>query len=60
MMFRSWYGRNDMIYSEFKIGEKTKEIWAGDLVTECEFLAKLGNGQMLFYDIEYKCFRRVF
>jgi hypothetical protein len=45
---------------KFKIGESTKDIWCGDLVTECEFLADLGQGQMLFYDIKGKSFRRVY
>jgi hypothetical protein len=45
---------------KFKVGDKTKDIWAGDIVSECEFLADLGEGRMLFYDVTCKCFRRVF
>ena len=45
---------------QFKLGDKTRSVISGDLVTECEFLSDLGNGQMLFYDITLKCFRRVF
>jgi len=44
----------------FKLGDKTTDVWAGDIVTECEYLADLGQGRMLFYDIKFKCFRRVF
>ncbi len=45
---------------KFKLGEKTNKVWAGDFVSECEFLADLGEGRMLFYDTTAKCFRRVF
>lgn len=45
---------------KFKLGNKTKDIWAGDLVTECEYLGELGQDRMLFYDTKFKCFRRVF
>ena len=45
----------------FKLGDKTKNIWSGDLVSECEFICYLEDGhKMLFYDVTYKCFRRVF
>ena len=44
----------------FTIGEKTKDVWAGDIVTTCEYLGNLGQGRMLFYDTTFKCFRRVF
>lgn len=43
-----------------KIGDKTKEIWSGDIVTECEFLGHIDGGRMLFYDTTLKCFRSVF
>jgi hypothetical protein len=45
---------------EFKVGDKTKDVWAGDFVATCEYLCNLGQGRMLFYDVECKCFRRVF
>ena len=45
---------------KFKLGDKTKDIWSGDLVSECEFIADLGEGRMLFYDIKDQSFRRVF
>jgi hypothetical protein len=45
---------------KFKVGESTKDIWCGDIVTECEFLMDLGHGQMLFYDVKDKSFRKVF
>lgn len=44
----------------FKLGDKTRNIWCGDLISECEFITNLGQGRMLFYDIDYKCFRLVF
>lgn len=45
---------------KFEVGESTEDIWCGDIVTRCEFLADLGQGQMLFYDVKDKCFRKVF
>lgn len=45
---------------KFKLGDKTTDVWAGDIVTECEYLGDLGQGRMLFYDTRFKCFRRVF
>jgi hypothetical protein len=45
---------------KFKLGDKTKDVWAGDIVTNCEYLGDLGQGRMLFYDTWFKCFRRVF
>ena len=45
---------------KFELGEKPKDIWSGDLVSECEFLADIGEGRMLFYDTTFKCFRKVF
>lgn len=45
---------------KFEVGDKTKDIWSGDLVSECVFLANIGQGRMLFYDETFKCFRRVF
>jgi len=45
---------------KFKLGDKTRDVWAGDLVSTCEYLGDLGQGRMLFYDVTFKCFRRVF
>ena len=45
---------------KFEVGESTEDIWCGDIVTKCEFLANVGNGQMLFYDVMDKSFRKVF
>lgn len=45
---------------KFKLGDKTQEVWAGDIVTTCEYLADIGQGRMLFYDTKFKCFRRAF
>jgi hypothetical protein len=45
---------------KFEVGEQTKDIWCGDIVTTCEFLTNLGSGCMLFYDIKDKSFRKVF
>lgn len=45
---------------KFEVGDKTRNIWSGDLVSECVFLANIGQGRMLFYDETFKCFRRVF
>lgn len=44
----------------FKPGDVTKDVWCGDLVTECEFIRYLAQGSMLFYDRTFKCFRRAF
>lgn len=44
----------------FKIGDTTPNVWAGDFVTVCEYLGDLGQGRMLFWDVQNKCFRRVF
>ncbi len=44
----------------FKLGERTDEVWAGDLVTDCEFIADVGQGRMVFYDRGYRCFRLAF
>lgn len=45
---------------KFEVGEKTRDVWSGDLVSDCVFLATIGQGRMLFYDETFKCFRRVF
>lgn len=45
---------------KFKRGDVTKEVWAGDLVCECEYIDNLGEGRMRFYDRTSKCFRCVF
>lgn len=45
---------------KFEVGEITEDVWSGDIVSKCEFLANLGQGQMLFYDTTAKCFRKVF
>lgn len=45
---------------KFKVGEVTEDIWSGDIVSKCEFLADLGEGHMLFYDTTFKCFRKTF
>ena len=46
---------------EFTIGQKTKDVWSGDLVRECEFITYLDKGRgMLFYDLSSRCFRYVF
>jgi hypothetical protein len=44
----------------FKLGDKTRDVWAGDIVTTCEYLGSLGQGRLLFYDTTCKCFRRVY
>jgi len=49
-----------MSMKKFKLGDKTKKVWAGDIVTECEFICDLDRGNMLFYDTKFKCFSRVF
>lgn len=46
--------------TRFKPGDKTRKIWAGDLVSECVFLQYLSEGKMLFYDLKFKCFRSVY
>lgn len=45
---------------KFELGDKTTDVWAGDLVCDCEYLGELGQGRMLFYDVTNECFRRVF
>jgi hypothetical protein len=45
---------------KFEIGEKTQSVWCGDIVTTCEYLGDLGQGRMLFWDVTFRCFRRVF
>ena len=42
----------------FKFGEKTTNIYSGDIVSTCEFVADLGKGRLLFWDVTFKCFRR--
>lgn len=46
--------------SHFLFGEQTKDIWAGELITTCEFIRDLKDGKMLFYDVDFMCFREVF
>jgi len=46
--------------TKFQLGDVTKDIWAGDLVSTCEFVADIGEGRMIFYDTTFECFRRVF
>lgn len=43
----------------FKFGDKTKEVYCGDIVAECEFIT-YHHGALIFYDTTFKCFRRVF
>jgi hypothetical protein len=45
---------------KFNIGDITRDVWAGDIVSTCEYLGELGQGRMLFWDVTAKCFRRVF
>jgi len=45
---------------KFKIGDITTQVWAGDLVHDCVFLAYLDNGGMLFYDLASEVFRYAF
>ena len=42
------------------IGDKTREVWIGDTITECEFLGQLPDNRMLFFDTKFRCFRAVF
>ncbi len=46
--------------SKFKLGEKTRDVWCGDIVEECEFVCDYSQGRMIFYDIKSKCFRLAF
>ena len=46
--------------SKYKLGHRTNRIWAGDIVSECEFVTDISEGRMIFYDIKFKCFRIVF
>lgn len=44
----------------FKPGKITKDVWIGDIVSECEYIRPLGRGVHLFYDRTFECFRRAF
>ena len=44
----------------FKPGDITKDIWSGDIVTECEFIQYLDHGTMLFHNKTARCFVRAF
>jgi protein associated with RNAse G/E len=44
----------------FKLGDVTRAVWAGDLASNCEFVCKLSDGNLLFYDIDSKIFRKCF
>ncbi len=46
--------------SGFAIGEMTDKVWAGDIVTKCEYLGPLGGGRMLFRDHTFNCYRAAF
>lgn len=45
---------------KYSIGDKEDRVWAGDLVTICEFITYCKHGTMIFYDLKNQCFRRVF
>lgn len=45
---------------KFKKEQVTDKVWAGDLVSKCEYIDDLGQGRMLFYDKTFKCFRCVY
>lgn len=47
----------------FLMGEVTKEVHSGDLVSECQFIGYIPVDQytphdLLFHDITFNCFRR--
>ena len=44
----------------FKHGDITEDVWAGDLVTKCEFIDDLGLGLMLFRDTTFGGYRAVY
>lgn len=44
----------------FKRGDITKDVWAGDLVSTCEFIDDIGLGIMLFRDITFGGYRAVY
>ena len=43
----------------FKRGDITKDVWAGDLVSTCEFIDDIGMGLMLFHDKTFGGYRAV-
>lgn len=49
-----------MKLKEYKLGDITREVWSGDIVSDCEFLMKLKNGRLLFYDHLAKVFRSAY
>ena len=53
---RNW---DNIFKKRFKKGDVTDEVWCGDIVTQCEFLAYLPDGNMLFFDKKFKCNRIV-
>jgi hypothetical protein len=46
--------------NRFKLGDKSDVVWAGELVHECEFITYLPKGQMIWYDLQDQCFRKVY
>lgn len=49
-----------IISNNFKLGDKSDQIWCGDLCCECEFVSKLDHGKMLWHDTDFLYFRLVF
>ena len=44
--------------TSFNPGQRTKSVWCGDFVTDCEFISSLPKGGLLFWDHTCECFRR--
>lgn len=47
------------------MGDMTRDVWSGDIVTDCEFIARVDTNAMLahtflFFDHTFNCFRRAF
>lgn len=45
---------------QWKLGEVTDKVWAGDLVSKYEYITNINSKNMLFYDKTFRCFRSVF
>ncbi len=45
---------------DFKLGEIVEDIWAGEFEIQCEFIANIGLGIMIFRDINDDCYRAVY
>lgn len=45
---------------DFKLGDVIENVWCGEIFTVCEFICYMEYGNMLVYDVNHKCFRKVY